>query len=225
MKHELLFGNIEKEIKQRHMLDHPFYKAWTMGKLTKDELIDYLKQYYYVESIFPRVMSALHSNTPDAKMRQKMLENLNEEELGKNNHVAQFMKFCKDGFGVTEEDIKATPPNVETVHLIEMLKKASSARDIREGLAAMVVYKQQVSDVAKTKIDGLMEYYGISDKEALKFYETHAIENTSYHEMLDNYIESNDQQVVITTVRQIRDSFWEFLDGVTTPDIIARCEA
>ncbi len=224
MKHAELFAEIEGAIAEKHMLNHPFYKVWSMGKLTREELVEYLKQYFYIESIFPRLMSALHSNTPDAEMRQVMLKNLNDEELGKENHVAQFLDLCK-AFDLSESDIKSQIPHTETVHLIEMLKKATGSKDIREGIAAMIVYKQQVSDVAATKLDGLMEHYGVTSKKDLEFYKTHAEVNRSYHKLLDNYIDSDDQPVVIAAVKQIRDSFWEFLDGVTTPEIAARCEA
>lgn len=223
MKNEQLFSQIKETIEQKHMLNHPFYQCWTMGKLSKAELVDYLKQYFYLEASFPRFMSALHSKTEDAEMRKVMLENLMEEEAGQNNHVAQLLRLCEQGFGFTKEEIAAIEPNQQTKALIAAFEQATNAEEIKQGLAAMVVYKQQVSDVAATKIDGLKEHYGITDENALQFYATHAEVNTSYHALLDQVVDQTNDEQVMEEVVTIRDAFWGFLDGVTTPEIIARC--
>ena len=220
MKNETLFKKIEEVIGEKHMLNHPFYKCWSMGKLKKEELADYLKQYFYIEAAFPRFMSGLHAQTLDAGMRKIMLENLIHEEAGDNNHVAQLLKICDKGFGIKEIDVE---PNEETKALISTFEDATTSEDIQKGLAAMIVYKQQVSDVAKTKIEGLRDFYGVTDADTLEFYETHSAVNRDYHQMLDEVVQ--DEETVMNTIVKARDAFWGFLDGVTTPEIITRCEA
>ena len=223
MKNEQLFSQIKETIQAKHMLHHPFYKCWTMGKLTKEELSDYLKQYYYLEASFPRFMSALHSNTENAAMRQTMLVNLIDEEAGEDNHIAQLLRLCDKGFGFSKEEIEAIEPNAKTKALITAFEQATSSEDIKNGLAALVVYKQQVSDVAKTKVEGLKEHYNVTDENTLQFYTTHAEVNTSYHELLDQVASQENEEQVLEQVIDIRNAFWNFLDGVTTPEILARC--
>ncbi len=224
MKNEALFKDIEALIAEKHMLNHPFYQVWSKGELTKEELADYLAQYFFLEGAFPRFMSGLHARTLDADMRQKMLDNLIHEEMGVNNHVAQLLHLAEEGFGLTKEEIMQKGPNEKTQALIQAFEQATQSADIKEGLAAMIVYKQQVSDVAETKLKGLKDYYGVTDKKALEFYETHAEVNRDYHKMLDQvYVESASSKV-LNKVRDIRDAFWAFLDGVTTPAILARCD-
>jgi pyrroloquinoline-quinone synthase len=36
-----------------NLLDHTFYQRWTHGKLTRDELCDYVKQYAHVVRAIP----------------------------------------------------------------------------------------------------------------------------------------------------------------------------
>lgn len=223
MKNQALFDSIEKTIGEKHMLNHPFYKTWSQGDLTKEELADYLAQYFYLEAAFPRFMSGLHARTLDENMRQKMLENLIHEEHGPNNHVAQLLELAENAFGMTKERIMEIGPNEKTKEIIAAFEEATQSEDIQEGLAAMIVYKQQVSDVAETKLEGLKQYYGVTDEKTLEFYTTHAEVNRDYHKMLDEIVEESAVEKVLAKTRTIRDAFWGFLDGVTTPAILARC--
>ncbi len=224
MKNAALFEQIEGVIADKHMLNHPFYMVWSKGELTKEELGDYLAQYFYLEAAFPRFMSGLHARTLDADMRVKMLDNLIHEEAGKNNHVAQLVRLAEKAFGMTEEKILAIGPNEKTKAIIKAFEEATQSADIQEGLAAMIVYKQQVSDVAQTKLEGLRDFYGVTDEQSLEFYETHSAVNRDYHQMLDSIVTESAIEKVLNKTRTIRDAFWGFLDGVTTPAILARCE-
>ncbi|MEO7321033.1 MAG: pyrroloquinoline quinone biosynthesis protein PqqC, partial [Nitrosospira sp.] len=48
MKTEPLFKTkITSIINARHLLKHPFYVAWTEGKLSKDQLRHYAEQYFH----------------------------------------------------------------------------------------------------------------------------------------------------------------------------------
>lgn len=224
MKNQALFDSIQEVIGEKHMLNHPFYQVWSKGELTKEELADYLAQYFYLEAAFPRFMSGLHARTMDETMRQKMLENLIHEEHGPNNHVAQLVRLAEQSFGMTKAQILEIGPNEKTQAIIKAFEEATQSKDIEEGLAAMIVYKQQVSDVAQTKLEGLKDHYGVTDERALEFYTTHSEVNRDYHQMLDGIVTEGGVQKVLNKVRTIRDAFWGFLDGVTTPAILARCE-
>ncbi len=224
MENQALFDDIKQKIDEKHMLNHPFYQVWSKGTLTKEELADYLAQYFYLEAAFPRFMSGLHARTLDADMRQKMLDNLVHEEMGPNNHVAQLVHLAEKAFGMTKEMIMEIGPNEKTKAIIKAFEEATQSDDIQEGLAAMIVYKQQVSDVAQTKLDGLKEHYGVTDQKSLEFYETHAEINRDYHQMLDQVYQPLSRDKVLKKTETIRDAFWGFLDGVTTPEILERCE-
>lgn len=61
---------VDAAVEQRSMLSHPFYQAWEQGALTKDALKAYAKQYFHHVEAFPRAVSAVHANCPDAAGRR-----------------------------------------------------------------------------------------------------------------------------------------------------------
>jgi len=93
----LLKQKITAIIGEKHLLKHPFYIAWTEGKLTKEQLRHYAEQYFYNVLAEPTYLSAVHFNTPhihsesnsgDISVRQEVLKNLIDEEYGEKNHPA-----------------------------------------------------------------------------------------------------------------------------------------
>ena len=41
-----LTQNIDRIIEERSLLKHPFYQTWSDGKLTREALVGYSKEYY-----------------------------------------------------------------------------------------------------------------------------------------------------------------------------------
>ena len=58
---------LNKKLDQYHLLNHPFYKSWNEGKLTREIIKDYAEQYYQHVKAFPRYISATHSICEDKK--------------------------------------------------------------------------------------------------------------------------------------------------------------
>jgi pyrroloquinoline-quinone synthase len=85
-------------VMQHSMLKHPFYVAWSEGKLTKSVLQQYAKQYYAHVRAFPTYVSAVHSHCDNFETRQLLLENLVEEEQGADNHPELWLRFA-ESFG------------------------------------------------------------------------------------------------------------------------------
>src|SRR5207247_7038830 len=95
---------LDAAIDRRHLLTHPFYRSWMDGTLPLDALQEYTRQYYAFESSFPRVLSALHSRSDRADVRQALLENLWDEEHGESNHQEQWLRFA-EGIGVDRQGV------------------------------------------------------------------------------------------------------------------------
>ena len=70
---------LDEAIRERSILKHPFYQAWNAGMLTREMLKNYACQYDYFVRHFPRMVSAVHSNTPHLAIRQELLLNLFDE--------------------------------------------------------------------------------------------------------------------------------------------------
>ena len=61
---------INSRVAERAMLSHPFYQAWTEGRLPLDTLRDYARQYFHHVEAFPRAVSAVHSACDDREGRR-----------------------------------------------------------------------------------------------------------------------------------------------------------
>ncbi len=165
---------IDAAIAERSMLSHPFYQAWEEGTLTREALRDYSKQYFHHVEAFPRAVSAVHSNCPDARGRRLLAENLAEEEgveAGKDDHAALWLGFAA-ALGADEAEVRAVDVNPETQVLIDAFRNLSR-RSYASGLAALYAYESQLPDIAKTKIKGLVERYDMRAPSGLKFFEVH----------------------------------------------------
>lgn len=104
MKEELAFKqDIDSIIKSKSLLKHPFYVAWTEGKLSKVQLRKYAEQYFHNVLAEPTYLSAVHFNTPhfhtntnsgDISVRQEVLENLISEEYGEKKPSWLMENLC-----------------------------------------------------------------------------------------------------------------------------------
>ncbi len=96
---------IDSKVAERAMLKHPFYQAWTEGRLSLDTLRFYARQYFHHVEAFPRAVSAVHSACPDRDGRRMLAENLAEEEgieAGKQDHATLWLMFA-GGLGESED--------------------------------------------------------------------------------------------------------------------------
>jgi len=161
---------LEKDIAEKHLSKHPFYQLWNEGKVSMEALKAYSQQYYQFVEAFPKLVSRVHSNTPDMSSRLMILENLNEEENEKMPHSDLWLDFA-EGLGVKRDkiDAEALP---ETRKALSELKKIC-ANDFLAGTAALLAYEAQISDIAELKMKGLIKHYHIKDKKALKFFRVH----------------------------------------------------
>src|SRR5205809_6001278 len=112
---------IDSKVAERAMLKHPFYQAWTEGRLSIDDLRAYARQYFHHVESFPRAVSAVHSACPDRDGRRMLAENLAEEEGiedGKQDHATLWLMFAC-GSGTSERAVRAQGLNAETQALID----------------------------------------------------------------------------------------------------------
>src|ERR1700759_5697913 len=106
---------IDSKVAERAMLKHPFYQAWTEGRLPLDTLRDYARQYFHHVEAFPRAVSAVHSACDDRDGRRMLAENLAEEEeidTDKQDHATLCLMFAP-GLGEDEATVRAQSLHAE----------------------------------------------------------------------------------------------------------------
>jgi pyrroloquinoline-quinone synthase len=209
---------IDSKVADRAMLNHPFYQAWTEGRLPLDTLRAYARQYFHHVEAFPQAVSAVHSACPDRDGRRMLAENLAEEEgieAGKQDHATLWLMFAC-GLGDSEEGVRDQELNRETRALIETFRKLSR-RSYASGLGALYAYESQFPGVASAKIEGLIDRYGIADEPTLRFFRVHQsadVEHSSVcRELLDRLPEGEKEEAVAAG-EELAGALWNFLSGV-----------
>ena len=178
---------IDDLINRHHLLNHSFYKAWNAGELPKETIREYAAQYFQHVSMFPRYLSSIHSNCDQIKTRQLLLENLIEEEKGKDNHPELWMRFA-EGMGNTRKNVNETNLIKETEELVETFTKLSKSEKYHVGLAALYCYESMQPEISETKKDGLQKFYGIKDEDTLKFFTVHMHADKWHRKVVRNII-------------------------------------
>lgn len=211
---------LDRVIAQRHLLNHPFYQAWTRGELSQDVLRDYAAQYFAQVEAFPRFVSAVHSRCPEISARKVLLENLVDEEIKGADHPELWLRFA-EGLGVTREQMKATrrsPTTEAMVHAFYGLTSGSWT----EGLCALYAYESQVPAVSASKIEGLERHYGITAPRALQFFKAHLAYDVEHSRAVADLIDQHtDPQWAERVTADAADALWKFLDGFPVPSCAA----
>ena len=211
-------ASIDAKVAERAMLKHPFYQAWTEGRLPVDTLRDYARQYFHHVEAFPRAVSAVHSACTDRDGRRMLAENLAEEEgieAGKQDHATLWLMFAC-GLGESEDAIRAQQLNPETTALIETFRRLSR-QSYAAGLGALYAYESQFPGVASAKIEGLIERYGIADEPTLRFFRVHEsadVEHSSVCRALLDRLPEAERQEAIAAGDELAGALWNFLSGV-----------
>lgn len=216
---QMIRERLDLIIQGRSLLCHDFYVRWQAGKLNRDELRGYAKEYYAFEQEFPRFISAVHAKLENPDHRRAILDNLNHEELGVENHPELWLKFA-EGLGVDRFEVKNHFHSDETEYLLRVFRKHAAAPNPIDGLSTLYAYESQQPEVAKTKREGLKCFYGIDDPSAVAFFAAHEHYDVEHsdtevsildHLCYDEVFSQRAADIVDETTRAL----YEFLDGVT----------
>ena len=208
---------LNKKLDQYHLLNHPFYKSWNEGKLTREIIKDYAEQYYQHVKAFPRYISATHSICEDIEKRKILLENLQDEENPNADHPKLWKNFAL-AMGADPDKIENVKREWFTNDMIENFFH-QARKSYAEGLASLYTYERQIPEIAETKIRGLKNFYGVTSKEGLEFFEAHkaadVIHRKECEKLLDALTEEEKDKAEKASVLTAR-YLWNFLSGMST---------
>lgn len=208
-----LQGRLQEVLTAKSLLTHPFYREWTAGTLQVERLQEYARQYFHFEAAFPRFLSAIHARTESPPVRQMLLENLWDEEYGPRNHRALWLEFA-EAVGVPSAEVEASTPNTETTALVDHFGRMCREAPVAEALATLYAYEGQVPAVARQKIIGLRENYGLRP-EQFEFFSIHLVADVAHSDTelkaIAETMESEESVVAAAAVAC--DRLLSFLDG------------
>ena len=207
---------LNKKLDQYHLLNHPFYKSWNEGKLTREIIKDYAEQYYQHVKAFPRYISATHSLCEDIEKRKILLENLQDEENPNADHPKLWKNFAL-AMGADKDKIEDVKREWFTNDMIENFFH-QARKSYAEGLASLYTYERQIPEIAETKIRGLKNFYGVNSKEGLEFFEAHksadVVHRAECEKLLDSLSKEEQKKAEKASLKTAK-YLWNFLSGMS----------
>ena len=218
------FEQLNARIAKHDLLCHPFYKAWSAGELTREDLREYAMDYYHHVEAFPTYLAELGIRLDEGELRRAVLANLYDEKgledgAGKTavEHSELWLDFA-EGMGA-EREIYGHSPVPEVAGLMQFFHRVASDGIPEEALAAFYAYESQVPRVAAEKARGLRETYG-ADEKTCGYFNLHTTADV-YHsqvwqQQLAKRIEANPETAdkALAAGEAAAKALWRALDGI-----------
>jgi pyrroloquinoline-quinone synthase len=215
---------LDARIAKYDLLCHPFYKAWSAGELTREDLREYALDYYEHVDAFPSYLAAFALRLNDGELRRAVLSNMRDEQGGEDAsgeageaHSALWLEFA-DGMGNVPARFGHKPAQAVkrlVAHFLELAEKGSA----EEALATFYAYESQVPRVAKEKDRGLREAYG-ADERTTRYFTLHTSADVyhanAWREQLVKRVEANPETArkALDAAESAAKALWVALDGI-----------
>ncbi len=219
------FEKLEASIAKYDLLCHPFYRAWTAGTLTRDDLREYARHYYHHVEAFPCYLAAFALRLEEGELRRAVLANMCDEKgaaekkSGKDAvpHSELWLDFA-ESMG-SRRDLGWHLPAAEVRELIRYFHRIAAEGSPEEALAAFYAYESQVPRIAQEKERGLRDMYGAGDK-SCGYFTLHATADVYHSNVwrreLERRIEENPDTVdaALDAAENTARMLWRALDGI-----------
>jgi pyrroloquinoline-quinone synthase len=224
MNHTEFFQQLETCIAKYDLLCHPFYKAWTAGQLTRDDLREYAQDYYHHVAAFPTYLAELGVRLDEGELRRSILANLADEKGGEDlfgepsrAHSELWLDFA-EGMG-SGRNLRRHSPLPEIKQLTAFFHRVASEGTPEEALAAFYAYESQVPRVAKEKARGLQEMYGANQR-TTAYFTLHTtadvLHSQVWRQQLAKQLETHPENAekALDAAENAAKALWQGLDGI-----------
>jgi pyrroloquinoline-quinone synthase len=224
MDSHTFFARLEAAISKYDLLCHPFYRAWSAGTLTRDDLSQYARQYYHHVQAFPSYLAQFAMRLDEGELRGAVLANMCDEKGTANSseqssmpHSELWLDFA-EGMGA-RRDVRGHTPVPQIAELVRHFHRVASEATAEEALAVFYVYESQVPRIATEKAQGLREMYG-ADEKTCAYFTLHATADIHHANVwrtqLEKRVETNPQtaEVALNAAENAARMLWQALDGI-----------
>jgi pyrroloquinoline-quinone synthase len=214
---------LDVRVAKYDLLCHPFYKAWSAGELTREDLREYALDYYQHVRAFPTYLATFALRLNEGGLRRAVLANMIDEQGGEDRHDGErahsemWLDFAEGMGGSRVTFGHQAVPDVN--RLVEHFTDVATNGSAEEVLAAFYAYESQVPRVAKEKDRGLRELYG-ADERTTSYFTLHTTADI-YHskvwkEQLAKRIEENPGTAgqALAAAEAAAKALWRALDGI-----------
>ena len=160
-----LIQKIDQIIEERSLLKHPFYEMWSDGKLTQESLAGYSKEYFQLVKAVPEFMTPIIERAPNSVITE-LIENQQEE----SDHIKPWISFAGE-LGISEDELISYSGLDKTKKAVSNLSELMNTFD--GGACAMYAFEKEIPKISQTKLDGLSEFYQITNDNATEYFKLH----------------------------------------------------
>ena len=213
---------LEERIHPYDLICHPFYKAWSAGELTRDDLREYAEGYYPHVEAFPGYLAQLGVRLEEGELRRAVLANMTDEKGGEDSfgepersHSELWLDFVQ---GVGGNRTPKRRPVGEVRKLVAWFHRVASEGTPEEALAAFYAYESQVPRLAQEKDRVLRELYG-ADEKTRGYFTLHALADVHHanvwRDQLGRRVKANPQtaEKALAAAENAAKALWRVLDG------------
>ncbi|HYY86555.1 MAG TPA: iron-containing redox enzyme family protein [Nitrososphaeraceae archaeon] len=162
-----LIYRIDQEVDKRSLLKHPFYKMWSNGELSIDDLQGYSLEYFQLVKMVPEMVNNILLKMGESKLRGLVEESQKEEK----NHVEPWIRFASS-LGVKKKDLLNHVCDENTKEAVSSLVELSK-NSLDEAICAMYAYELDLPNISRSKIEGLSKFYNLSSPDSRNYFEIH----------------------------------------------------
>jgi len=186
-----LIQKLDRIIEERSLLKHPFYQSWSDGKLTREALAGYSKEYYQLVKAVPIFMTQLMDHVP-----LSLYDELDFHQQEEFSHIGMWERFAS-GLGISRNDLLNYNGLYKTNHAISGMHQLMGS--LESGAVAMYALEKEIPKISQIKLEGLAEFYGLTSEDVTKYFKEHTeadIRHTASWKKLINLVTSEEHELI-----------------------------
>jgi pyrroloquinoline-quinone synthase len=205
-----IWERIEQARERWNVLRHPFYRRWSAGELSGEELARYSGQYRHAVRAIATLSQAAADAAPERpELRQHAVE--------ERDHVALWDDFIESAGGCA-----ADAPTPESEECVRTWSGSAAVHDGRDELLARLVRLYAIEsgqpEISGIKRRGLVDLYGFIEGPGTAYFSLHERRDSEHaaevRELIEELAAQGDEDELAAGAESVLRANWRLLDGV-----------
>ena len=193
---------IESARERWNVLRHPFYRRWSAGELSADELARYSGQYRHAVAALAALSGAVADGAPE------------RPELGRHAEEERGHLELWDGF---VDAAGGSPNDAALPETVECVRSWTADEGLLPGLATLYAIESGQPAISRIKRDGLIDRYGFSDGPGTAYFNVHERLDWEHaaegRELIERLAGPGEGDRLVAAAESAFRANWRLLDG------------